>query len=160
MEHSPNKAADKGVELEDGGLSPHRAAAWADYDNDGFLDLILKDGCGPESGQTGAALGLHRLFRNTGNNNHFIKVKLRGVQFNRGGIGARVTVTYTGGMSFRQNNGGGGGEFWSQGSEPLHFGIGQPTTASVRIIWPSGVIDHLPSVPANSTIRVVEGSSP
>ena len=155
-----NKAADKGVELEDGGASPHRAAAWADYDNDGFLDLILKDGCGGEGGQGDAQFGLHRLFRNTGNNNHFIKVNLRGVQSNRGGIGARVTVTYTGGMSFRQNNGGGGGEFWSQGSEPLDFGIGQATTASVQIIWPSGVIDHLSSVPANSTIRVVEGSSP
>jgi hypothetical protein len=151
-----NKAADKGVELEDGGASAHRAAAWADYDNDGFLDLILKDGCG----QAGAGLGLHRLFRNPGNNNHFIKVKLRGVQSNRGGIGARVTVTYTRGMSFRQNNGGGGGEFWSQGSEPLHFGIGRATTASVQIIWPSGVIDNLPSVAANSTIGVVEGSSP
>jgi hypothetical protein len=155
-----NKAAVKGVELEDGGASPHRSAAWADYDNDGFLDLILKDGCGPEGGQTGAALGLHRLFRNPGNNNHFIKIKLKGIQSNRGGIGARVTVTYAGGMSFRQNNGGGGGEFWSQSSEPLHFGIGQATTASVQIIWPSGVIDHLSSVPANSTIRVVEGSSP
>jgi hypothetical protein len=69
-------------------------------------------------------------------------------------------VTYTGGMAFRQNNGGGGGEFWSQSSQPLHFGIGQATTASVQIVWPSGVIDHLSSVPANSTIRVVEGSSP
>src|SRR5436190_169333 len=155
-----NKAADRGVELEDGGASPHRAAAWADYDNDGFLDLILKDGCGPEGGETGAALGLHRLFRNPGNNNHFIKIKLRGVQSNRNGIGAQVTVTYAGGVSIRQNNGGGGGEFWSQGSEPLHFGMGQATTASVRIIWPSGVIDQLSSVPANSTIRVVEGSSP
>jgi hypothetical protein len=155
-----NEAANKGVELEDGGASPHRAAAWADYDNDGFLDLILKDGCGPEGGETGPALGLHRLFRNPGNSNHFIKVKLRGVQSNRGGIGARITVTYTGGMAFRQNNGGGGGEFWSQSSQPLHFGIGQATTASVQIIWPSGVIDQLPSVAANSTIRVVEGSSP
>ena len=155
-----NKAANKGVELEDGGASPHRAAAWADYDNDGFLDLILKDGCGPEGGQTGPALGLHRLFRNPGNSNHFIKVKLRGVQSNSCGIGARVTVTYTGGMAFRQNNGGGGGEFWSQGSQPLHFGIGQATTANVQIVWPSGVIDHLSSAPANSTLRVVEGSSP
>ena len=45
-----NKAAVKGVELEDGGASPHREQH-GDYDNHGFLDLILKDGCGPEAGK-------------------------------------------------------------------------------------------------------------
>jgi hypothetical protein len=156
-----NVAAAQGVELDDEGASPHRAAAWADYNNDGFLDLIIKDGCGPEHDTGEGFVGLHRLVRNrhTDNGNHFIKVHLIGVQSNRDGIGARATVTYAGGRAFRQNNGGGGGEFWSQGSEPLHFGIGHATTASVQIIWPSGVIDNLSSV-ANSTIRVVEGSSP
>ncbi|HCX30777.1 MAG TPA: hypothetical protein DHU55_13585, partial [Blastocatellia bacterium] len=59
-----------------------------------------------------------------------------------------------------RNNGGGGGEFWSQGREPLHFGIGKATQAALKIIWPSGKIDTLPSVAANSTITVREGSSP
>ena len=157
-----NVAAAEGVELDDGGVTLHRAAAWGDYNNDGFLDLILKEGSGPEGAETGPALGLHRLFKNnhTDNGNHFIKVKLRGVQSNRDGIGVRVTATYTGGMSFRENNGGGGGEFWSQGSEPLHFGIGTATAATLKVIWPSGKIDTLPSVAANSTITVREGSSP
>jgi hypothetical protein len=157
-----NVAAAQHVELDDGGASPHRAGAWADYNNDGFLDLIIKDGCGPEKGIGPGALGLHRLFKNrhTDNGNHFIKVNLVGVQSNRNGIGARATVTYAGGMGFRQNNGGGGGEFWSQGSEPLHFGIGTALMASVEIIWPSGVVDVLPTVAADSTVRVVEGSSP
>lgn len=155
-----NVAAAEGLELEDGGKSPHRSAAWGDYDNDGFLDLILKDGCGPEGGQTGIALGLHRLFRNKGNNKHFLKVNLRGVQSNRNGIGARVTVTSSNGTAFRENNGGGGGEFWSQGSEPLHFGIGQAASATVKVIWPSGVIDTVQPVAADSTITVREGSAP
>ncbi len=110
-------AAAQGLELDDDGVSPHKAAAWADYNNDGFLDLIIKDGCGPEHDTGEGFIGLHRLFKNrhNDNGNHFIKVQLVGVQSNRDGIGARATVTYAGGTAFRQNNGGGGGEFWSQG---------------------------------------------
>jgi hypothetical protein len=155
-----NVAANEGVELEDGGASPHRCAAWADYDNDGFLDLIIKDGCGPEGGSASSALGLHRLFGNRGNNNHFLKVKLNGVQSNKSGIGARVRVTSSNGQAFRENNGGGGGEFWSQGSEPLQFGLRTATTATLRVIWPSGIVDQLNDVAADSTITVVEGSAP
>ena len=151
-----NVAAAEGVALQDNlRTSAHKVAAWADYNNDGFLDLLVKDGI-EDVGDT--ALGLHRLFRNNGNGNHFIKVNLSGVQSNRRGIGARVTVTSSTGMSFRQNNGGGGGEFFSQGSEPLHFGIGTATQATVEVRWPSGIVDTVPSVPANSTLTIVEGA--
>jgi len=147
-----NVAAAEGVELADG-TSLHRGAGWVDYNNDGFLDLVIKDGIYPTS------VGFHRLFKNNGNINHFIIVNLVGVQSNRNGIGARVTVTYSGGMSFRQNNGGGGGEYSSQGSEPLHFGMGTATEATVKVIWPSGIVDILSSVAANSTLTVVESSA-
>src|SRR5438034_8302072 len=150
-----NVAAAAGVELADG-TSLHRGAAWVDYNNDGFLDLVIKDGIYPGTG----AFGFHRLFKNNGNSNHFIIVNLTGVQSNRNGIGARVTTTYTGGMSFRQNNGGGGGEYASQGSEPLHFGIGAATEATVEVKWPSGILDTLPLVAANSTLTIAEGSAP
>jgi hypothetical protein len=152
-------AAAEGVQLQDN-TSLHKGAAWVDYNNDGFLDLILKDGIGPASRTGTGALGYHRLFKNTGNQNHFIKVNIVGVQSNKSGIGARVTVTYTGRRSFRQNNGGGGGEYASQGSEPLRFGIGRATAARVKVIWPSGIMDVLRSVAADSTLTVVEGSAP
>jgi hypothetical protein len=63
-------------------------------------------------------------------------------------------------MGFRENNGGGGGEYASQGSGPLHFGIRRTREASVTVEWPSGIVDMLSHVTANSTITVVEGSSP
>src|SRR5438034_1834389 len=150
-----NVAAAEGVELEDN-TSLHKGAAWVDYNNDGFPDLVIKDGIYPGTG----AFGFHRLFKNNGNSNHFIIVNLTGVQSNRNGIGARVTTTYSGGMSFRQNNGGGGGEYASQGSEPLHFGIGAATEATVEVKWPSGILDTLPLVAANSTLTIAEGSAP
>src|SRR5713101_5314429 len=149
-------AAAEGVALQDDlPTSAHKVAAWADYNNDGFLDLLVKDGI-ENTGES--SFGLHRLFKNNGNGNHFIKVNLNGVQSNSRGIGACVTVTSITGMSFRQNNGGGGGEFTSQGSEPLHFGIGTATEATVEVRWPSGIVDTMSSVLANSTLTIVEGT--
>ena len=153
-------ATAEGVALQDDQItSAHQLAAWADYDNDGFLDLVIKDGIGDENDHGPIGIGLHRLFKNNRNSNHFIKVNLVGRRSNSAGIGARVTVTSTAGMSFRQNNGGGGGEEASQGSEPLHFGIGTATQATVEVRWPSGTVDILSSVAANSTLTVVEGSA-
>jgi len=154
-----DRAAQEGLALQDN-TSLHKVAAWGDYNNDGFLDIIVKDGLGNERDGGVGAKGFHRLFKNIGNSNHFIKVNLAGVQSNRHGIGARVTVTSSAGMSFRQNNGGGGGEWCSQGSEPLHFGIRTATEAEVEVTWPSGVVDIIPSVAADSTITVVEGTMP
>ncbi len=145
-------AVPEGVALQDN-VALHRGAAWVDYDNDGFLDLVIKDGIG-------TAVGLHRLLKNLGNGNHFIKVNLVGTYSNIGGIGAGVTVTSTDGLSFRQNDGGGGGEYASQGNEPLHFGIGAATEATVKVIWPSGILDSISGVPADSTLTVTEATSP
>jgi hypothetical protein len=151
----------EGVALEDGDImSAHKLAAWGDYNDDGFLDLAVKDGIGPNLSTGDAYIGRHYLLKNNGGTNHYIKLYLTGVQSNLRGIGARVTVTHDGATAFRVNNGGGGGEWGSQGDGPLHFGIGASDTATVRIIWPSGIVDVLPSVAANTFLSVTEGSNP
>lgn len=154
-------AAAEGVALQDNkDTSAHKVAAWGDYNNDGFLDLLLKDGVGPTAiNGTEAARGYHFLFRNNGNDNHFIEVNLQGVKSNLHGIGARVTVSSPENIIYRENNGGGGGEYASQGSGPLHFGIGQARRVRVRVEWPSGIVDNLKGVRGNSTITVIEGST-
>lgn len=141
-------------------MAAHKLCAWGDYNNDGFLDLVEKDGIGPNLQTGDAFIGLHFLFKNNGNTNHYIKLNLTGVQSNLHGIGARVTVIHDEAIAFRENNGGGGGEWASQGAGPLHFGIGTSSTATVRVTWPSGIVDILPSVAADTTMTVVEGSSP
>src|SRR5581483_5639392 len=151
-------AATTGAALQDD-VALHKGAAWVDFDNDGFLDLTVKDGIGNETDNGPAAIGLHRLLRNGGNGNHYLEINLRGVQSNARGIGARVTVTSSNGVAYRQNNGGGGGEYASQGSQPLHFGLGTATSATVVVNWPSGVVDTLQDVPVNQIITATEGSS-
>ncbi len=154
-------ATHEGVALEDGEItSAHKLGAWGDYNDDGFLDLCIKDGIGPGLATGNANIGKHYLLKNNGGTNHYIKLYLNGVQSNKRGIGARVTVIHDGAIAFRQNNGGGGGEWGSQGDGPLHFGIGTSSTATVRITWPSGIVDIIQAVPANTFLSITEGSSP
>ena len=83
-------AAAEGVQLQDDlPTSAHKVAAWGDYNDDGFLDLVLKDGVGPTAINGDGAQGFHFLFKNNGGRGRFIKVNLQGVQSNRNGIGAR-----------------------------------------------------------------------
>jgi hypothetical protein len=152
------------AEMHDG-TSLHKTAAWADYNNDGFLDLVVKDGIGNITGIT-------RLVKNMGNSNHWIEVYLHGLGPAQGGsndrgIGARVQVTYTPPLAatrtaYRVNNGGGGGEYCSQGSEPLHFGIKSARTATVDVRWPSGTHDvkNLTSADIDKVITITEGCCP
>src|SRR5260370_26319390 len=59
-----------------------RGAAYADFDRDGDLDLLISTNHGPAY-----------LFRNDGGNrNHWLCVRLAGTKSNRDGIGAVVRI--------------------------------------------------------------------
>lgn len=135
--------------------APHCGSSWGDYDNDGFLDLVIKEGW-PD----GRPWGVARLFHNSGNANHFLKVALVGVQSNRLGIGAKVYVTNGSQTLFREHNGGGGGEFHSQGQQPVHFGLGAvASTVSLQVRWPNGNTSNFTLVPVDTLVTVTEGAS-
>src|SRR5262249_25167330 len=154
-------AVAEGLQLQDN-TSAHKGASWADYDNDGFLDLMIKNGVGTEDAGA-SSKGTHRLYRNThpGSTNHWLKIKLVGVQSNLNGIGAKLKLITTNPnrTQFRQNDGGGGGVLYSQSCQPVHFGLGQATSAKLQITWPSGVVDTLFGVQADQTLTVTEGST-
>ena len=56
-----------------------RGAAYADIENDGFLDVLITTNAGPAY-----------LFHNEGGTNHSLRLKLVGTKSNRDGIGAVV----------------------------------------------------------------------
>jgi len=131
------------------GIPPHAINLWwGDYNNDGFLDALRTFGPGTRN----------LLYRHNGNTNHWLKVKLDGRASNRSGIGAKVRVQATiGGRTFWQMR-----EISSQGYGAnngllAHFGFGDATNApTLRIEWPSGIVQELPNVAANQFLTVVE----
>jgi phosphodiesterase/alkaline phosphatase D-like protein len=122
-------------------------AAWADYDNDGDLDLYLVNQS-PD-----------RLYRNSGNANRWLQVKLIGVTSNKSGVGAKVTAN-AGGVSQRRDVEGGAG-FLSQGSLPVEFGFGGATTvAQLTVTWPSGAVKSLGNVATNQILTLNDVLTP
>ncbi|WP_052561165.1 FG-GAP-like repeat-containing protein [Candidatus Brocadia sinica] len=131
----------------------HYGASWGDLNNDGNLDLFLSNGFGwgfPLS--NGKAI----LYKNPGNGNNWIKIKLVGTKSNRSGIGARVVLNTSQGIQTRQLNGN-GGEVYSQGVSPLHFGLGNISVVdTINIFWPSGAVQTLSQISANQELTTVE----
>ncbi|MBW4639719.1 MAG: CRTAC1 family protein [Gloeocapsa sp. UFS-A4-WI-NPMV-4B04] len=128
--------------------------AVADYNVDGFLDLFVSNGVFRATQKT--YLGSpHQLFRNVGNNNHWIELDLKGVVSNRDGIGARVLLTAGGVTQLREQ--GGGMHLFSQNQQRIHFGLKNNTRIDkIEIQWPSGVVQQLFNVSADQVLRVVE----
>ena len=122
-----------------------RGAAYADIDNDGFLDVVLTTNAGPAY-----------LFHNEGGSNHSLRVKLIGTASNRDGIGAVVRISSGQDRQWKMVHS--GSSYLSQSELVLTFGLGEKSVAdSLEIQWPSGRIDRLANVNAGQTVTVEEG---
>jgi hypothetical protein len=124
----------------------------ADYDNDGFLDILLPNGKWPRMLEDD---GRTQLFRNiTGNRNHWIEIDLVGNISNRDGVGAKVYVMAGGKKQVRER---GGMHRHSQDSPRLHFGLaGNRIIDEIEVIWPSGKVRRLRQIKADQVIRITE----
>jgi FG-GAP-like repeat/ASPIC and UnbV len=105
----------------------------ADYDVDGFLDLLVTNGNNMRPVYFG---GPKQLFRNRGNANHWLELDLVGTASNRDGVGSKVYVTSGNVKQYREQNG--GYHRWSQNFTRIHVGLGPNTRADVTVVWPNG----------------------
>jgi hypothetical protein len=122
-----------------------RAAAYADIDNDGFLDVLLTTNAGPAY-----------LFHNEGGTNHSLRIKLVGTKSNRDGIGAVVRVNAGSDKQWKMVHS--GSSYLAQSELVLTFGLGAQIKAdNIEIQWPSGQVDKLSNVNAGQTVTVEEG---
>ena len=116
-----------------GQLQKGHGIAFGDLNNDGTQDIYSVVG--------GALTGDHypnQLFANPGHGNHWLKLKLQGVQSNRSAIGARIKVVAKSDAGEREIHRlvGSGGSF---GASPLRqeIGLGQCSAIDrVEIFWP------------------------
>ncbi len=121
-----------------------RGAAYADFDHDGDLDVLI-------SANNGPAL----LLRNDGGNrNHWLNVRLAGVQSNRDGLGAVVRVESKGGKQWQMVRS--GSSYCSQSDLALTFGLGADTAANLEVVWPSGAKQQFKNVAANERVLIDE----
>lgn len=99
--------------------------AFSDFDGDGDMDLFVASGS-----------GVH-LFENGGNDNHYLRIKVKGKRTNSRGVGARITVSQGGRVQIREVQGGKGTT--SQNSSIQHFGFGDDRSpASVEVRFSNG----------------------
>ncbi|RMG51614.1 MAG: hypothetical protein D6723_10350 [Acidobacteria bacterium] len=124
-----------------------RGAVFADFDNDGDLDVFLTTIQGTS----------HLLFRNNvGQENAFLRISLRGTQSGKDAYGTIVRVKTSAGILTKVKSGGAG--YLAQHDPRLVFGLGRDARAEwVEVIWPSGRTQRFEHVPARASIRIIEG---
>jgi hypothetical protein len=125
---------------------PSVGVASADYDNDGWVDLVVGN---YDRG--------YRLFRNmalAGDTNRWLALRLEGSgPVNRDAIGARAIVSTSDGRVQMQDvhNGssvGGGSDL------ALHFGLGPAELTSVEIRWPDGTSQTYSDLAPNTAYAI------
>jgi enediyne biosynthesis protein E4 len=136
-----------GVIVNDGGSS--FGASWADYDNDGDLDIFVSN-----------VGGENFLYANNGNMNSWINIKCVGTVSNISAIGAKVRVkaNINGSPVWQLTEISGQTGCLGQNSLNAEFGVGVATVVdSIRIEWPSGIIDRFADVQVNNFYTATEG---
>jgi len=124
-----------------------RGAAYADYDRDGDLDVLITTNNGPA-----------RLLRNDGGNRgHWIRVMVEGTRSNRDGIGTRIQALVNGksGPWAMVKT---GSSYCSQSELPVTLGLGAgQRVTGLRVTWPDGRVETTGPIDANHMVTVTEG---
>jgi hypothetical protein len=122
-----------------------RGCAYADYDNDGDLDVLITTNNGPAY-----------LYRNDGSKNHSIRFRTLGTKSNRDGIGTNIHIRTPEGtrwMTVKSSS-----SYLSQSDRSVTFGLGAfRSIEQVVLEWPSGLRQELSSLEADRTYVVEEG---
>ena len=136
-----------------GNLGKGHGATFADYDNDGDLDLYA-----PIGGANAGDRQHNSLYRNSGTSHHWVKLRLIGTTSNPDAIGTRIQVTTQLGTHHRVVAGGTG--FGSMNDPVMLIGLDTAThVEQLRVDWPSGVRQQFSDLAADQVIEITEGNA-
>ncbi|MFA7687463.1 MAG: FG-GAP-like repeat-containing protein [Moheibacter sp.] len=127
--------------------------AFGDYNNDGWLDIILANN--ENESQTNS------VYKNTGSGKNWMKIKCTGTNSNTSAIGALVKVkaVISGNIVTQIRKVEASSGYASQNSLTTHFGLGDAAEIlQVQIRWPSGLIENFPGLNINNTHNLTEGT--
>ncbi len=124
------------------------AAAFADFDQDGDLDLIINN--------LNAQPTLYKNHSQLGNR---VTLRLEGIESNSFGIGAKVTATANGTIQTRELSLTRG--YMAQDEPHIHFSfLSAESIDSLIIEWPSGTTQQLINLSTNNHYRIREVDLP
>ena len=125
-----------------------RGAAFADFDNDGDVDVFVNN--------VNDTPDLYRLDVAPGG--RWLTVRLVGTASNRSAIGARVRATAAGVTQVQEVRG--GGSYYAQNDLRVHFGLGAATRVDrLEVRWPNGLEESWVDVEPNQLLTLREGTA-
>lgn len=140
--HFVDASPDAGPDLQVARL--HRGAAFADFDNDGRVDVVVSSLNQPIE-----------LLMNRSPRKQWLQLRLRGRHCNRSGLGARVVcrTRCCRQVAWVANSVG----YASASDLRLHFGLGEDAMArEIEVRWPCGRIQKLENVAAGQFLELLE----
>ena len=141
-----------------GSLQKGHGVAFGDIDHSGNQDVVEEMGGAFTSDKFWTA-----IYKNPGHGNHWVKLRLTGVQANRFAVGARIRAVVEDAGKRREifYTVGSGGSFGAQSLRP-HIGLGRATVIELlEIRWPgSGLVQQFQGLAVDSTYDIREGQQP
>lgn len=128
-------------------------SAYADFDNDGDLDLVVNNINGPAT-----LMKNNTVESSDEQSGNFLKVKLNGTGANPNGIGAKL-LAYANDQEILQE------AFVTRGyqssvSHDITLGVGDAASLdSLRVVWPGGASQLLTNVATNQSLTLAEADA-
>lgn len=135
----------RGIKKQDSLLTASNGAAYADFDNDGDVDIVVNN--------MDDFAHIYKNNQSENYNKNYLKLKLNGPHGNTMGIGAKVYVKSGGNQQKKEHYNTRG--FQSSVGNYLHFGLDKADTVEeVKVIWNDGKCQILKNIKGNQTLKV------
>ena len=127
-----------------------QGAAYADFDNDGDLDLVISN--------MNMEAGLYKNLANENALNNYISIELEGDRNNKDAVGAMIYISYGDNQQAYEYTPFRG--YMSTSQRIAHFGLGKTQTIDeILVVWTDGKESRMHNVKANQILSIKKSSA-